>query len=78
MLPSFRVACLLLLVSAPALLEAQINTASLSGLATDPGGAALPHVSVTATDLDTATPAPRKPTMREPIRFRNSRSATTS
>jgi len=50
---SFRVACLLLLFSAPTLLLAQINTASLSGLATDPGGAALPHVTVTATDTET-------------------------
>lgn len=53
MLSSFRVACLFLLVSAPALLEAQVNTASLSGLATDPSGAALPHVTVTAIDPDT-------------------------
>jgi hypothetical protein len=53
MFSSFRVACLLLLVSAPALLEAQVNTASLSGLATDPAGAALPHVRITATDAET-------------------------
>ncbi len=54
MFSSFRVACLLLLLSAPAaLLEAQINTASLSGLVTDPGGAALPHVTVTATGVET-------------------------
>lgn len=54
MFSSFRVACLLLLVSAPAaLLEAQINTASLSGLATDPGNAALPNVSITAADTAT-------------------------
>ncbi|HZZ38592.1 MAG TPA: carboxypeptidase regulatory-like domain-containing protein [Acidobacteriaceae bacterium] len=54
MFSSFRVACLLLLVTAPAaFLEAQINTASLSGLATDPGGAALPHVTVTATGVET-------------------------
>ena len=50
---SFRVACLLLLLSAPVLVEAQINTASLSGLATDPSHAALPHVTVTATDVET-------------------------
>ncbi|MGA7522541.1 MAG: carboxypeptidase regulatory-like domain-containing protein [Acidobacteriaceae bacterium] len=51
---SFRVACLLLLLCAPAaFLEAQVNTASLSGLATDPSGAALPHVTITATDVET-------------------------
>ncbi|MGB7167788.1 MAG: TonB-dependent receptor [Acidobacteriaceae bacterium] len=53
MLSSFRVACLFLLVSAPALLEAQVNTASLSGLATDPASAALPHVTIIATAIDT-------------------------
>jgi hypothetical protein len=51
---SFRVACLLLLLFAPAaLLKAQVNTASLSGLATDPSGAALPHVKITASDVET-------------------------
>jgi hypothetical protein len=47
---SSRVASLLLLLTAVPLALAQINTASLSGLATDPSGAALPKVSVTLTD----------------------------
>lgn len=50
---SLRFACWILLLTAGSLLEAQINTASLSGLATDPTGAALPGVTVTATSIDT-------------------------
>src|SRR5581483_5594213 len=41
---------LALLLSGGCLLQAQINTASLSGLATDPSGAALPHATVVAKD----------------------------
>ena len=48
-----RVASLLLLLAAAPLAFAQINTASLSGLATDPSGAALPKVNVTLTDEST-------------------------
>jgi hypothetical protein len=48
-----RVASLLLLLAATPLTFAQINTASLSGLATDPSGAALPKVNVTLTDEST-------------------------
>jgi hypothetical protein len=48
-----RVASLLLLLTAVPFVTAQINTASLSGLATDPSGAALPKVSVTLTDEST-------------------------
>jgi hypothetical protein len=51
--PSYRVTCLILLLATASFLEAQINTASLSGLATDPTGAAIPHVSVTVTDQAT-------------------------
>jgi outer membrane receptor protein involved in Fe transport len=41
---------LALLFSGGCFLQAQINTASLSGLATDPSGAALPHATVVAKD----------------------------
>jgi hypothetical protein len=51
---SLRVVCLtLLLCLASPWAKSQINTASLSGLATDPAGAALPHVTVIATDTET-------------------------
>jgi hypothetical protein len=51
---SLRVVCLTLLLclGAPHA-KSQINTASLSGLATDPSGSALPHVTIVATDTDT-------------------------
>ncbi len=49
----FRIATLLLLLAGAWSAQAQVNTASLSGLATDPNGAALPHVSVVATNKDT-------------------------
>lgn len=45
-----RILCLLLAFSGGLVLQAQVNTASLSGLATDPTGAALPHVTVAAKD----------------------------
>jgi len=50
---SLRVTCLALLLAAGSFLEAQVNTASLSGLAADPTGAALPSVTVTATQAAT-------------------------
>ncbi len=49
----FRIATLLLLLAGACSVHAQVNTASLSGLATDPNGAALPHVTVVATNKDT-------------------------
>ena len=49
----FRYAVPLLLAAGAMCVQAQVNTASLSGLATDPNGAALPHVTVVATDQDT-------------------------
>ena len=49
--PLPRILSLLLLAFSGGLpVHAQVNTASLSGLATDPSGAALPHATVTATD----------------------------
>ena len=51
--PPFRTAALLLALAAMPALRAQVNTASLSGLTTDPSGAALPHVKVVAQDKDT-------------------------
>ena len=42
-----------LLLAGAMSVNAQVNTASLSGLATDPNGAALPHVTVVAKDQDT-------------------------
>jgi len=45
-----RLSCLFLTWSAVALLHAQINTASLSGLAIDSTGAAMPHITVTVKD----------------------------
>ncbi|HEX4066511.1 MAG TPA: TonB-dependent receptor [Acidobacteriaceae bacterium] len=42
-----RVASVITLLVAAMTAHAQVNTASLSGLATDPSGAALPHVTVT-------------------------------
>jgi hypothetical protein len=45
-----RAAAALLLLAPGFSLLAQVNTASLSGLATDSGGAALPHVTVAADD----------------------------
>ena len=50
---SFRVPCFVLLLCAAPLLRGQINTASLSGLVTDPSGAAVPHASIKATNADT-------------------------
>ncbi|HEX4039718.1 MAG TPA: carboxypeptidase regulatory-like domain-containing protein [Acidobacteriaceae bacterium] len=47
---SSRVAAILTLFALALTLQAQVNTASLSGLAIDPSGAALPGVTVTATD----------------------------
>jgi hypothetical protein len=49
-LPSLRILTFLLVFTGGLLIQAQINTASLSGLAVDPSGAALPHVSITVTD----------------------------
>jgi hypothetical protein len=46
-------AAVALLFSQGVLSYAQVNTASLSGLATDPSGAALPNVTVTVTDQAT-------------------------
>jgi hypothetical protein len=51
--PSFRVACLILLFQATLLLEAQVNTASLSGLATDPTGAVIANSTVMVTNTAT-------------------------
>jgi hypothetical protein len=48
--PSPRIFCALLAFAGGCLLQAQVNTASLSGLATDPTGAAMPHVTVVAKD----------------------------
>src|SRR5579859_324324 len=48
--PFLRILCLLLVLSGRFTVLAQVNTASLSGLATDSTGAALPHVTVTAQD----------------------------
>jgi hypothetical protein len=45
-----RILSALLVFTGGWLLHAQINTASLSGLATDPSGAALPHVTLVAKD----------------------------
>lgn len=47
---SSRVASVIILFAAALTAQAQVNTASLSGLALDPSGAALPHVTVTVTD----------------------------
>lgn len=48
-----RAASALLLFSPGLLTYAQVNTASLSGLATDPSGATLPHVTVSVTENST-------------------------
>jgi len=48
-LSSFRVLCLILLLSAAPLPRGQINTASLS----DPSGAAVPHATIKAVNSDT-------------------------
>ncbi|MGA8088855.1 MAG: carboxypeptidase regulatory-like domain-containing protein [Terracidiphilus sp.] len=48
--PFPRILCLLLAISAGVTIHAQVNTGSLSGLATDRTGAAIPHVTVTAKD----------------------------
>ena len=48
--PSPRILATLLVCAGASLLHAQINTASLSGLATDPSGAALPKVTVVVQD----------------------------
>ncbi|MFP5229879.1 MAG: TonB-dependent receptor domain-containing protein [Acidobacteriota bacterium] len=50
---AFRIAVLLLLSAGALSIQAQVNTASLSGLATDPTGGALPHVTVVVTQKDT-------------------------
>ncbi|HUA98124.1 MAG TPA: TonB-dependent receptor [Terracidiphilus sp.] len=47
---SFRTVCLALAIALAPLAEAQVNTASLSGLATDPSGAVVPNVTVTVTN----------------------------
>lgn len=47
---SLRNLCVFLICAGSSLVYAQINTASLSGLAADPSGAALPHVTITVTD----------------------------
>ena len=49
----YRIAMLLLLSAGALAVQAQVNTASLSGLATDPNGAALPHVTVTVHNKET-------------------------
>ena len=48
--PFLKILCLLLASSGGLILHAQVNTASLSGLATDSTGAALPHITVMAKD----------------------------
>ncbi len=48
--PFPRILFLLLALSGRAIVHAQVNTASLSGLATDRTGAAIPQVTVTAKD----------------------------
>ncbi|MGA8528932.1 MAG: TonB-dependent receptor [Acidobacteriaceae bacterium] len=47
---SSRVASALIVLALGLSAQAQVNTASLSGLALDPGGAALPHVSIDVID----------------------------
>uniref|UniRef100_A0A7V4XT89 TonB-dependent receptor n=1 Tax=Acidobacterium capsulatum TaxID=33075 RepID=A0A7V4XT89_9BACT len=48
-----RFVILLTILSGGCLLQAQVNTASLSGLATDPTGAVVAHVTVTVTNPST-------------------------
>ncbi len=50
---SFKVACLILLLQAAVLLEAQVNTASLSCLTTDPSGAVIANTAVIITNRAT-------------------------
>src|SRR6202140_1454853 len=45
-----------LLLAGQPLLQAQVKTGRIAGVVTDPSGSALPDVSVTVTEVDTATP----------------------
>src|ERR1700680_231755 len=53
---SLLVCAVALLLAGQPLLQAQVTTGMIAGLVTDPSGSALPDVSVTVTEVDTATP----------------------